>query len=54
MSWGIGDRVGVAVGISNIATFLSRSKQSRTPAADKLITEAGDNLVQENGSFILV
>ena len=24
------------------------------PAQDKLITESGDNLVQEDGSFILV
>ena len=54
MSWGIGDRIGVAVGISNIATFLSRSKQSRTPATGNLITEAGNNLIQEDGSFILI
>lgn len=53
MSWGIGDRVGVAVGISNIATFMARRKTS-APVADKLLTEAGDNLVQEDGSFILV
>lgn len=54
MSWGIGDRIGVAVGISNIATFLSRAKQSLTPATGNLITEAGNNLIQEDGSFILI
>jgi hypothetical protein len=27
---------------------------SSPPVGDKLITEAGDNLVQEDGSFILV
>ena len=27
---------------------------SPPPVGDKLITEAGDNLVQEDGSFILI
>jgi hypothetical protein len=54
MSWGIGDRVGVAVGIGNIATFLARARQSLTPLTGNLLTEASDNLVQEDGSFILV
>jgi hypothetical protein len=29
-------------------------KSSNAPVNDKLITEAGNNLVQEDGSFILI
>jgi hypothetical protein len=54
MSWGIGDRIGVAIGISNIATFLSRAKQSLAPVTGNLLTENSNNLVQEDGSFILI
>jgi hypothetical protein len=53
MSWGIGDRVGVAVGIGNISSFLSRARQSLTPVSGNLLTENSFNIVQENGSFIL-
>lgn len=52
MSWGVGLRTGVAVGIGNIATFFSG--YGRDQALNNLITESGDNLVQEDGSFILV
>jgi hypothetical protein len=51
MSWGVGLRVGVAVGIGSIATFFSG--YGRDQELRNLITETGANLVQEDGSFIL-
>jgi hypothetical protein len=52
MSWGVGLRVGVAIGIGSLATFFSG--YGRDQEQDNLITEANDNLIQEDGSFILV
>ena len=52
MSWGVGLRIGVAVGLGSIATFFSG--YGRDQAENNLSTEAGDNLVQDDGSFILV
>jgi hypothetical protein len=52
MSWGVGLRVGVAIGIGSLATFFSG--YGRDQEFDNLITESGDNLIQEDGSFILV
>ena len=52
MSWGVGLRVGVAIGIGSLATFFSG--YGRDQAENNLITEAGANLIQEDGSFILV
>jgi hypothetical protein len=52
MSWGIGDRVGIAIGLGSIATFFSG--YGRNQEFNNLITENNDNLVQEDGSFILV
>jgi hypothetical protein len=52
MSWGVGLRTGVAVGLGSIATFFSG--YGRDQAENNLITESGNNLIQENGSFILV
>ena len=52
MSWGVGLRTGVAVGLGSIATFFSG--YGRDQEFGNLITESSDNLVQENGSFILV
>ena len=49
---GIGLRNAVALGLGGIASLFSG--YGRGQALDNLITEAGDNLVQENGGFILV
>ena len=51
MSWGGGLRTGVAIGLGSIATFFSG--YGRDQEFDNLITEANDNLIQEDGSFIL-
>ena len=52
MSWGIGDRVGIAIGLGSIATFFSG--YGRNQEFSNLITENNDNLVQEDGGFIIV
>jgi hypothetical protein len=52
MSFGVGLRNGVAIGLGSIVSFFSG--YGRDQALDNLITESGANLVQENGSFILV
>ena len=52
MSWGVGLRTGVAVGLGNIATFFSG--YGRDQELGNLITENNDNLVQEVGAFILI
>ena len=52
MSWGVGLRTGVAVGLGSIATFFSG--YGRNQEFGNLITESSNNLVQEDGSFILV
>jgi hypothetical protein len=52
MSWGIGLRTAVAVGIGGIASFFSG--YGRDQEFGNLITESGANLVQEDGGFIIV
>lgn len=52
MSWGVGLRTGVAIGLGSIATFFSG--YGRDQAENNLLTESGNNLIQEDGSFILV
>ena len=52
MRWGVGLRTGVAVGLGSIATFFSG--YGRNQEFGNLITESSNNLVQEDGSFILV
>jgi hypothetical protein len=52
MSWGVGLRTGVAVGLGNIATFFSG--YGRDQEFINLATENNSNLVQEDGGFILV
>jgi hypothetical protein len=51
MSWGVGLRTGVAIGLGSIATFFSG--YARDQEFGNLATESSDNLVQEDGSFIL-
>jgi hypothetical protein len=52
MSWGVGLRTAVAVGIGGIASFFSG--YGRDQEFNNLITESGANLVQEDGGFIIV
>jgi len=52
MSFGVGLRTSVAVGLGGIVSFFSG--YGRDQAYDNLATEAGLNLVQEDGAFILV
>jgi hypothetical protein len=51
MSWGIGDRVGVAVGIGNISSFLSKSIQSRTPQTSLVLDFAGTGTLDSRITF---
>jgi hypothetical protein len=52
MSFGVGLRTGIALGLGNIATFFSG--YSRDQEFGNLITENNNNLVQEDGGFIIV
>ena len=52
MSWGVGLRTGVAIGLGSIATFLSG--YGRDQEFGNLIAEDDANLVQEDGGFIIV
>lgn len=52
MSWGVGLRTGVAVGLGNIASFFSG--YGRDQEFGNLVTESDANLVQEDGGFIIV
>lgn len=53
MSFGIGVRNAVAVGLGGIISLFSGTFQ-RDVLFSNLLTESGDNLVQENGDFILL
>ena len=52
MSWGVGLRTSVAVGIGGIVSFFSG--YARDQVFGNLETESGANLVQEDGGFILL
>lgn len=52
MSWGVGLRTAVAIGLGGIASFFSG--YGRDQEFNNLATESDANLVQEDGSFILV
>jgi hypothetical protein len=52
MSWGINGRVGLALGLGNLISFFSG--YARDQEFSNLATENDDNLVQEDGGFILV
>lgn len=51
MSWGVGLRTGIAVGLGSIASFFSG--YGRDQELGNLITENNNNLVQEDGGFII-
>jgi len=50
--FGISVKHGLALGLGNIVSFLSGYATARVQS--NLLTENGDNLVQENGSLILL
>lgn len=52
MSWGVALRNGVAIGLGSIVSLLSGYADA-TVQGD-LLTEIGDNLVQEDGGLILL
>ena len=52
MSWGVGLRTAVGIGIGGIVSLFSG--YGRDQEFGNLITESGANLVQENGGFIIV
>ena len=52
MSFGVGLRNGVAIGLGSIISLFSG--YGRDQAYDNLATESNANLVQENGGFILI
>jgi len=53
MSWGIGLRNSVAIGLAGIVTLFSGTRDSGSSVSN-LLTESGDNLVQEDGGLILL
>jgi hypothetical protein len=52
MSFGVGLRTGIALGLGNIVSFFSG--YGRDQEFVNLATENNDNLVQEDGGFIRV
>jgi len=52
MSFGIAFRNGVAIGLGSVICLFSG--YSRDKKFDNLLTESSNNLIQEDGSFILV
>jgi len=52
MSWGVASRVGLALGLASIISYLGG--YGRDQAINNLATENNDNLVQDDGGFILV
>ena len=53
MSFGIDIRNSVAIGLGGIITLFSGTRDS-VASVGNLITEASDNLVQEDGGLILL
>ena len=52
MSFGIAFRNGIAIGLGSVVSLFSG--YGRDQVFENLITEISDNLIQEDGSFILV
>ena len=53
MKWIFGARNAVAIGLGALATFFSGTRDSGASVSN-LLTESGDNLVQEDGGLILL
>jgi hypothetical protein len=53
MSWGVSTRTGVALGLGNVIAFFT-NRTGATPSSGVLLTESSNNLVQEDGFFILI
>ena len=53
MSFGVALRNSVAIGLAGIATLFSGTLDGGA-SVDNLLTESGDNLVQEDGGQILL
>ena len=53
MSWGVGLRNAVALGLGGIVTLFSGTRDSGASVGN-LLCENGDNLVQENNGLILL
>ena len=53
MSFGVGLRNAVAIGLAGIATLFSGTRDSGASVGN-LLPESGDNLVQEDGGLILL
>ena len=53
MSWGVGLRNSVAIGLAGLVTLFSGTRDSGASVGN-LLCENGDNLVQEDGGMILL
>lgn len=53
MSWGVGLRNSVAIGLAGIVSLFSGTLDSGASVGN-LLCENGDNLVQEDGGLILL
>ena len=53
MSWGVGLRNSVAIGLAGLVTLFSGTRDSGASVSN-LLTESGDNLVQEDGGLLLL
>jgi hypothetical protein len=53
MSWGVALRNGVAIGLGAVATLFSGT-YDKGSSLGNLLTEAGENLVQEDGGLLLL
>ena len=53
MSWGVALRNGIAIGLGAVATLFSGTYDTGGSVGN-LLTEAGENLVQEDGGLLLL
>jgi hypothetical protein len=53
MSWGVALRNSVAIGLAGVVTLFSGTRDSGASVGN-LLTEAGDNMVQEDGGLLLL
>ena len=53
MSWGVALRNSVAIGLAGVATLFSGTRDSGASVGN-LLTEIGDNMVQEDGGLLLL